>query len=217
MGLFDSFDNLDTIPVENIAVWLPNPPTPDQLNNYLANRILYPQASPLTAAQIQIDLAILREAIKINSHQSIGSDTFLQGNTPFLNATLRKILIPAKFLEYVPDLRSLAWVFIDALLLNKKKASWFEDLWTIVLTDEVDEIIGSVILPRLNNAVSFMELSLRDKKYKIQKGSLTVLPCVKQRFPITYNIQNGLLLGKTTNSIEVYGGKLGLVIDGRNI
>lgn len=215
-GLFDSFDNLDQISAEAIASWLKNAPELSYLENYLAGRILYPQTLPQTEYQMQIDLAILREALKLNGPNldSQKANPLLGGN-PFLNVTLRKVLIPVKFLNFVPDINSLVWAFIDALLLNRKKEDWFGDLWTVVLTDDTDEVIGSIILPQFGQK-GMMELILMNKKYKILRGSLMAISCAKDRCQITYRLQDGSVLGKTENTLEVSGGKLGLIIDGRS-
>lgn len=219
-GLFDNFDNLDQISTEAIASWLKPAPQFSQLENYLANRILYPQALPLTEYDMKIDLAILREALKMNkviSETTNGPKTSaLLGESPFLNVTLRKILIPTEFLNFVPDLVSLTWVFIDALLLGRGRQDWFEDLWTIVLTDDTDEIVGSVIRARFEDSSGIMDLSLPGKDYRIRPGSLMVIPCPKDRCEIAYKLQKGSCLGKQANAMEVYGGKLGLIVDGRN-
>ncbi|MBU1031969.1 hypothetical protein KKE03_03550 [Patescibacteria group bacterium] len=201
-GFFDSFDNLDQISSEAIAAWLKPAPQLSKLENYLANRILYPKAQPLTETDMQIDLAILREVLKM-------------GN-PFLNITLRKILIPAKFLEYAPDLKSLTWAFIDALVQKRNRQDFYQDIWTIVLTADSDEIVGSVILSQFDSSSGEMELSVLDKKYKILPGSLTVIPCPKERCKIAYSLRKGKLLGKQSSTLEIYGGKLGLMIDGRH-
>lgn len=216
-GLFDSFDNLDSIPPEAIAAWLKNPPQNLQLENYLANRILYPQALPLTALDMQIDLAILRAVLKSNGPGINNETNALLGDNPFLNITLRKILIPVKFLQFVPDLITLAWVFVDALLLNRKKTDWFQDIWTIVLTDDSDEILGSVILPQFEGKNGVLELSVPARKFKILQGGLEIVPCARQRCQIQYKLQSGRILGKAEDAVEVYGGKLGLLVDGRNI
>src|SRR5687768_2390810 len=93
-GIFDSFDNLDQIEIESLITWLKNPPSPVQLENYLANKILYPTSLPLTESDMKIDLAILREALKINGPKAEKSNSNLLGDNPFLNVTLRKIIIP---------------------------------------------------------------------------------------------------------------------------
>lgn len=215
-GLFDSFDNLDAISAEAIASWLRPVPQLKQLENYLANKILYPQALPLTEFDMKIDLAILREALKMSKALASASPkNDLLGDSPFLNITLRKVLIPVRFLNSVPNLASLVWVFIDALLLNRQKTDFFQDLWTIVLTDDFDEIVGSVLLPQFEGRSGTMNLRLLSKDYKIRSGNLVVIPCPKDRCEIAYKLQNGSCLGKVESAVEVYGGKLGLVVDGR--
>lgn len=216
MGLFDSFDNLDIILAEDIAAWLKPAPQLDQLENYLANRILYPQVLPQTETDMQIDLGILREALKLNGPNPVLTKTnALLGDNPFLNITLRKLLIPVEFVNFVPNLASLVQVFIDAFLLDRKRQDFFEDLWTIVLTDDTDEIAGSVILPQFESSGGLLDLKLLGLNYQIRQGNLAIIPCPKQRCEIAYNIQNGKVLGKTESAIEVAGGKLGLIVDGR--
>lgn len=214
-GLFDSFDNLDIIDAASLTVWLKNPPALVQLENYLANRILYPQALPLTDFDMKIDLAILREALRINGPKPGTKEGPLLGGNPFLNIVLRKVIIPQKFLNYVPDLVSLTWVFVDGLLLSRKKQDLFEDLWTVVVSNDVDEIVGSILLPQFEGLGDNMLLTIFGKDYKIPAGSLTVVPCYKDRCEIAYKFKKGKILGKSTNALEIYGGKLGLMIDGR--
>lgn len=203
-GLFDSFDNLDQISPEAIASWIRPIPDLDQLEDYLANRILYPQTIPLTERDMQIDSSILREALKMYKAQ-------------LLNTTTRKILIPEKFLNFLPDRLTLVKIFIDAYLLNREKRDYFQDLWTVVLTGGIDEVIGSVLFPQFVGNDGTMIIKLQDKSYEVRQGNLSLIPCPKDRCEIAYEIQKGKLLGSQENAFEVYGGKLGLVVDGRNV
>lgn len=215
-GLFDSFDNLDQLNLSDIARWLK--PTPNEVNleNYLANKILYPQTLPLSKADLQIDLAILREALRASVPETKVKSP-LWGDNAFLNTTLRKILIPARFLNFVPNLTSLVWAFIDAFLLDRQGQDYFSDLWTIVLTDELDEVVGSLLLPRFEGRGGFLNLKLGNQSYKIPQGSLTVIPCPANRCRIACGFKQGKILGKEQVDLEVYGGRLGLVIDGRRL
>lgn len=214
-GLFDSFDNLDQIPLENIARWIKIPPNIIQLENYLANRILYPQTVPISRDDMEIDLAILREALRINGPKNLSRSNSLLGDNPFLNVTLRKILIPQKFVNFVPSLSSLTWIFVDAFLLDRRRQDWFEDLWTVVVTNDIDEIVGSVLLPQFSSLNAVMELRVESRVYKIQAGSLTVVPCSPSRCEVAFKFNQGKILGKKEVAVEVYGGRLGLMIDGR--
>lgn len=215
IGLFDSFDNLDQIQIENIASWLNPKPNLIQLENYLANKILYPRTLPLTEFDMQIDLAILRETLRLNAPNNLQKGSTLLGDNPFLNITLRKIMIPLRFLDYVPNLSVLTWVFVDGLLLNRKKEDWFEDLWTVVLTNDGDEVVGSILLPQFDSKNGHMDINLLGNNYKISYGSLVVVPCLKQRCEVSYKFNQGKILGKEVSAVEISGGKLGIMIDGR--
>lgn len=220
-GLFDSFDNLDQIAVENIVRWLKPPPEPGNIENYLAQRILYPQTVPITETEMKVDLAILREALRLLSPKS-GKGGAMLGDNPFVNVTLRKILIPSKFLYFIQNLSILTWVFVDGLLFGRKREDHFEDLWTIVLTGELDEIIGSLVIPEFKKGGE-LKLSLMgkayglNKSYKIRAGTLMVIPCPKERCQVAFELKGGEILDKKNFAIEIYGGRLGLMIDGRGI
>lgn len=215
-GLFDSFDNLDQIAVLDITRWFKVVPNQVAVENYLANKILYPQILPLTKADLETDLAILREALAANAPKNLkGAGSFLGDNT-FLNVTLRKILIPSKFLRFVPNLTTLIWAFVDAFLLERKRKDFFGDLWTIILTGEIDETVGSVLLPQFTDKNGILELQLGNQSYKVLSGSLMVIPCPSSRCQIVYKFNKGKILGKAESSVEVYGGRIGLFIDARN-
>lgn len=214
-GLFDSFDNLDQIEAENLIFWLKNVPSSIYLENYLATRILYPQTLPLTEADLLIDLAILREALRLNGPKQGQKEGEMLGGNSFLNITLRKIIIPESFLTYIPNLIQLTWAFVDGLLLNRKKEDQFQDLWTVVIADDIDEVIGTILLPRFEGMRDSMKLNVLGKDYRIKAGSLVTLPCNKDKCQIAYKFNQGKILGKQESAVEVYGGKLGLMIDGR--
>lgn len=216
-GLLSSFDNLDQIDVNNLVSWLKPSPTPVHLENYLANKILYPQSMPISPSDMQIDLAILREALRLNGPKPKDRGSPLLGDNPFLNITLRKVIIPQKFLRFVPDLVSLTWAFVDGLLLGRERKDLFEDLWAVVVSDDVDEVVGSIVIPQFNSKNDALELKVLGKEIKIKAGSLTVVPCPKNRCEIAYKLTGGNLLGKKEAALEVYGGRLGLLIDGRGV
>lgn len=206
-GIFDIFDNLEQIKVEDIAKWLKHQVDFTHLENFLAQRILYPQTVPMTEVDMNIDLAILREALRLCGP--------MLGDNPFLNVTLRKILIPSTFLNFIPNLQTLTWAFVDGLLYDRKKSDFFEDLWTVILTGQIDEAIGSVILPQFQSGNGILKLNVVGKEYQIRAGTVIVIPCPNKRCEVTFKVNAGKILGKDDLSVEVYGGKLGLMIDGR--
>ncbi len=201
-GIFEIFDNLETIPGEDFVKWLKKTHDPILLKNFAANLVLYPQTIPVTQDEMQWELAILREVIK---------------KTPtFMNIPERKILIPASFLQRINDLSKLAWVFIDAYLPDWIKNNPGQNVWTVVLRDEEkDEIVGSVIIPELTEKLSFIEIAIDGKGTKVPKGGLAVVPCSPNKCKIGFKVSKGVLLGINEGTVEVYGGRLGLVVDGR--
>ena len=189
-------------PVEELVKWLKHLPDPIILKNFIANRVLYPQIIPVTKEEMEWELAILREAVR---------------NTPdFFNPTARKILIPASFLSRVPDLSKLVWVFVDAYLLNWTKNNPGQNIWTVVLRNEdKDEVIGSIIIPELAEQTSSIQILVNEKNVQIPKGGLAVIPCDVNKCKIGFKVNKGVLLGINEGMVEVYGGKLGLIVDGR--
>lgn len=217
-GLFGMFDNLDTIDPASILSWLKPVPDLTVLENYLANRILYPQALPVNPIEVQFDLAILREALK-NYFFSVSENksNSLLGDNPFYNFTLRKILIPKKFLLYSSGLIDLVRVFADVLLVSIEKRDWFEDFWTIILTGEVDETIGSLLIPQFEKGGNVMRIKVINKSFSLARGELKIIPCDSQRCEFAYEIDKGRLLDKQSNAVQVSGGRLGIVVDGRRM
>ncbi len=213
-SLFETFDDLDQIDINSLIPFISPPPQPIKLENYLANLILYPQALPLSEYDMKINLAVLREALRLNGPKLAGENNLL-GSNPFINMTLRKILIPESFLPFVPDLVSVTGVFIDAFLRVRPKTDFFWDLWTVVITDDSDEIVGSVILPQFINRDGEMEIIVMGKSYKATSGRVSIIPCMKDRCEISYKLNQGQVLGKSENALQLYGGKMGILIDGR--
>lgn len=97
--------------------------------------------------------------------------------------------------------------------MGRKDLFW--DLWTVVVADDTDQIVGSILLPQFESTTDIMTVSLPGQQVRIKSGSLTVVPCPKDRCEIAYKFTGGKILGKKEAAVEVYGGKLGLMIDGR--
>lgn len=209
IGIFDYFDNLDTIPFENISRWLKTPVNQIALENFLANRMIYPQTVPASSLDMEIDLAILREALRHGGIKPpLTSDSFI-------NTTARKILIPSIFVQAVPDLVQLVWVFIDAFLLGRHKTTLAEDLWTIVLAGPINETLGTVIIPDLVSKDSKLNITIEGQTINTKQGGLVVIPCIKNRCHLQFKVTEGRILGLEEGVAEVYGGKVGVILDTR--
>lgn len=195
-GFFDSFPKLDQVTVEGVAVWLGRRTDAKILDNKLGNRILYPLAVPYSAEDSVFDLAILREAVKIHSQD-------------YYNRNLKLIYIPEEFLQHFPDLHKLVWAFADALVLS--------EVTSILLKSETLGLknLGTIIKPKIELSTGVILIWIRDKKYEVKVGSLTVIPVESSKVDIKFQSRAAKLQGGDGVTMEVAGGKLGLVIDAR--
>ena len=134
---------------------------------------------------------------------------------------------------YLPMIGFFAFIFtfINRLCREKlfsfKQREWRLASWGIVLLAVTHFGFISVNrIPDWRNSDSLYYASYRRSEkidprvlyhwgvYKIQQGNLELIPCPKSRCEIAYKLEKGKLLGKQENAFEVYGGKLGLVVDG---
>ena len=197
-GLFDQFDNLEQILVEDLTKWLKPPHNLITIQNALANRIFYPQVVPVTLEELDFDLGLLREALK--------------SKPQFLDKVSKKILIPEDFIKTFPNLDSLVWAFVDALLFNLPKDT-NSCLWTVVEAGNL-RILGTVLFPQFEGNGQ-MQLRLDGKNFMLKRGSLAIFHCQKSHCHLNFRLTSGQILGLKEGVVEIYGGELGLMIDGR--
>lgn len=201
-GVFDAIDNLDLISAEDIAKWIKNPPQSVILENYIANRILYPQAIAVSTEDLELDLSLLREALKKDKS--------------YFSLESRKVIIPDILISRIPNLAKLVWVFIDAYLLDLNEKTRPE-IWTVIMRhDDIDETLGTIIAPHFKGRGA-IEIKLEGSKQSIvaKQGGLMVIPCLKSHCKLEFKLSSGEILAQKMGSVEVFGGKLGIVIEGR--
>ena len=163
-GVFDIFDELDLIPIDKICAWIKPAPDNTYIGNYLANRILYPQAIPVSKADLVIEEAILREAIK--------------AQPTFFDKLGKKIVIPVEFAQRLPNLSSLVLIFADSLNPSENMQ--------VVLEDKGKrEVVGTMIIPRFEWK-SKLEFSVDSKKFQLRQGEVLVIPCSKSRCHLNF-------------------------------
>ncbi len=126
-GVFDEFPDLDKISIEEVAAVLSSKPEVHFLVNYLGNRILYPQAAPLTKKELEVDLAILRVGAKIRPGL-------------FYEPQSNRIVIPQKFAERFPDLELLLISIVQGI--NPKGVHF-----VFIKNESQLNLVGSVISP----------------------------------------------------------------------
>lgn len=195
-GLLDYFSGLENIPIERISAHLSRRLDPRILENQLANLILYPQVIPVQSEDVELDLAILREALKINRGL-------------YFNPNLKRIIIPQDLSDRFPNLQNLAWVFVDAFLPPA--------VTTIALKKENIGLkkIGSSIRPEVVKGDGWIFLEVDNKKYQVKPGSLVSIPAPGNQVTVKFESKVATLGGRSKTVATASGGNLGLLIDAR--
>lgn len=185
-GVFDQFANLDEITSEDLNRWLKVKIEQHALENFLANRIYYPQSVPMTAQEMEIDLAILREGIS-------------RGDKKFYNLAVSKLVIPDEFLRRFYPIHNLVAAFIDGLDGNLKEVT------QILLAQQGNKkLVGSIFLPKEQPQNNPVTIRIEDQKYDLKLNTLTLLPIKKTNLKIMVD---------QSQEIIIDGGELGIFID----
>lgn len=195
-GIFEIFPNLDELSPDKILVDLKSPPSEITLENFLANRILYPQAVPVNPEDLDLDLAILREALKIAPSKK------------FYDEQNKKIYIPENFLARFPDIKKLAFCFVEGLQPQ-------DMVQLIIVGTTHKELLGSFIPLKFEDKKGRVDLDIEGIKLTISAGKLIQVPCSPLHCHIQFKGKGVRLHGKSEGVFEASGGRLGLLIDGR--
>lgn len=188
-GVFSTFPDLEQIPLGDIARWLKPSPDYGLIENFIANKILYPQTIPVSRFDLSLELAILRELIKRHKN-------FFQSG--------KKLILPKPLVDRLPNLSQLTLALIDSLLPKD-----------VVYVELEKKIIGTVIRPQMPWPGSKFSLNI-GKGFNFKKNMVTLLP-LKGETRIKFKGTNAKLMEKDEVEFNVSGGALGLLIDGRGI
>lgn len=195
-GIFESFPNLDQLPLEKILSNLKAPPNEISLENFLANRILYPQAVPVSKEDLDLDLAIVREALKDLPEKK------------FYDKQNKKIFIPENFLTRFPDIKKLALCFVEGF--KPQDIAQF-----LIVRSNGKEPLGSFIPLKFENKKGKVDLDVEGVKFTLNAGKLVQVPCPPAHCHIQFKASGVRLFNKSEGVFEAVGGSLGLLIDGR--
>lgn len=195
-GVFSEFPHLDQIPLDELAKTLKHPPDQIALENFLANRILYPQAIPTSVQDLEIDLGILQQALKSSPDKK------------FYDEKNKKIYIPENYLARFPNLIKLSFAFIEA-------AEPQEIVKFVLVKQALGEEIGSFVPFKFEEGGGQVDLDIEGAKVKLKAGTLMAVPCPALHCHIKFTARGVRLRGKSEGVFEAVGGRLGLLIDGR--
>lgn len=186
-GIFEEFKELERVPVEEVKKWLKFKVEPHNLENFIANRVLYPQSVPVTHEDLMIDLAILREIINREPSR-------------VFNGVLNRLTIPGELIGRFGDLKKIVSVILDVTRLKNITQVFLK-------TNNAVIPIGSIYTPVGLSPLPTIGVYLDGKFTKLKMGDLAFVTVPQKH--IRVRIAN-------LSEILVAGGTLGLVIDLRN-
>lgn len=183
-GIFEQFRYLDQIPVADLTKWLPAKIEVHALENYIANKIIYPQTLPLNQMEMNIDLALLREAIKRQPEIVLSSDG-------------QKLNLPSNYQYRFGSFEVLIRALVEALNPKGVVQIFIESL-------SKPQLVGSLVVPNSVPKEEIVSVSVNDQVLGLKRGNVAILPFKDPHLII--KIEN-------SPEMLAMGGNIGLVID----
>ena len=185
-GIFEDLEGLDSLPIEDVNNFLAEKEHVYVLQNFLGNRILYPQTIPASKRDMEIDLAILCAYMRL--HQEI-----------FYMVGLKRIMIPEKIELRFPPLANLLYYFPEIFDLD--------EVVELAIKKESSQvvIIGSIISPKVGDPKSekLTQVLINGQSIKLDPHGMTY-------FGTNQNSNEVELPNKT---LTVAGGSVGIIIN----
>ncbi|MBI2011779.1 hypothetical protein HYS91_03350 [Candidatus Daviesbacteria bacterium] len=182
-GVFDLFKNLDKISIEDVNANLTIKQSPEFLQNYIANRVIYPQTIPSKVLEMDIDLIFLKEVVKLNKDK-------------FIDQKNKRILIPEIFFLRFTPAPKMVMAILDGL--NVK------DIYLIVKKgSSATKTLGTYIAG-INFTAKALQVSVEGYKRKISIGKAYLFPVNKADVKV---------MGLKDKQLNVSGGELGIILD----
>lgn len=183
-GVFDTFIDLEKVPIDRVIAHLKFKLEAHILENFIANRIIYPQTIPTKLQEMEIDIAILRSYIEMFPSY-------------FYDSQQQLMLIPKECLNRFGKLLPLITIFIESLNLSGVNQIAFG-------AKQSNDIAGSLIGVELPPSLNSVDILILGKSYRIKKGTISNIPYVGKKIPVKVD---GL------KEVLVSGGEAGVFFD----
>ena len=183
-GIFEQFRYLDQIPISDLTKWLPSKIEVHALENYIANKIIYPQTLPLNQLEMSIDLALLREAIKRQPEIVLSSDN-------------QRLNLPSNYQYRFGSFDTLIKALIEAL--NPRGV-----IQIFIESSLKPQLVGSLVVPNSVPKEEIVSVSVNGQVLGLKRGNIAILPFKDPHLIV--KIEN-------SPEVLAMGGNIGLVID----
>ncbi len=234
---------LEKSTLEEIKRWLPIDIPDLTIKNYIYNKSAYPGSLPVLEEQLEIEIAIAKQALRIAAKNSIPSLVKSAGQTGSLMPAIEPIIGSGRILTNAPNLSQVMTILLDGLqptgvttvaldqnglLPGLGAIAEINPLLTVQVVESNTFLnIGTVIAPigytRPGTTVLRVRLLREDGRSltrDIKYGTLTVLPVdfgekVSLHLRPLHRFDIGMGGPGKAGKVNAVGGILGIIIDTR--
>lgn len=192
-GIFEKFKDLDAIPVSDIISSLNIKGDPHIIQDFIGNRVLYPQTVPQTSADLEIDHKILTEALKRQPELLFNKNT-------------QSIILTEEFTNRFPPFIKLVATIIDSIAPGGLISLFLKNAHTLRL----GTIVTSSLIKNIMGEKPTKQIFVNGEVKNLTFGTINLLP---------YKLNNlRLKLGQDqSQEIIVSGGEMGIFLDLRGM
>lgn len=185
-GVFETLKDIDRVPIFDIKQWLRAKEQDFYLENYIGNRLLYPQTVAVSEWDMEIDLAIIREYIKRHTES-------------FYDQEANRLIIPEDFIARFSPVNNLISAMLDVLTVHETT--------TIIALKQVADVVvaGSLITIPFTLKEDFIDISIDDQQMRFKVGKVQLLPIQDSQVKV--------VMEKDSDALFVPGGQIGLLLD----
>jgi hypothetical protein len=245
LGLGRHLPNLlDWMPLQDITRWLPIDLPSDVATDYIYNKGLYPASVPVTPEELALEQALARQLLHSAMRQAaVGFPPRVAGPGAGFLPYFEPILATGSVLTCAPNLAHTALMLLDGLqptgitilVLDQNNlaaalgaaAAVNPLLVSQVLDSAAFNYLGTVISPvgGSNPGTPILRLKIhyddgRENVLTVKQGALETLPLAtgqtaQVQLQPYHRYDAGMGGWGRGGNVKVYGGALGLIIDGR--
>lgn len=155
-SIYEFFSSIEDLPLVEVSKWLRVRLDEHLLENFIANRILYPRTQPTNLQEWQIDLALLREAVRVEPKK-------------IYDAISNKIVLPDFFISEFGSLKPVMLAVLEVLTLGVVTTVW------VSTTGRGSKQVGSVLTPKLPFKESIVTVNLNGEVYTLKTSALSLI------------------------------------------
>lgn len=191
-GIFEKFQDLDTVPVTEIISSLKIKGDTNLVQNFIGNRVLYPQTVASSAQDLELDHQILLEALK--THPEVIYD---KGG--------KNIILTGEYTMRFPPFIKLMTTIIDAVEPEGPTGIFLKNTQTIRLGTIITSAMVKTALSQTEN--KNLTLQINGEVKNLTSGTINLLSYGRGELKLKFG----------SLEIIIPGGEMGIFLDLRGV